>query len=485
MSSAPRHVVIVGRDAGLWLTAAALRSALGPAGIAVTAIELPSRLGPAAAYATWPAIESLHARLGLDEASLLRSTGGSFSLGYNIVASGGRPFFLAHGSYGAPIDGSDFFPFWLKARQFGLAAQLEDFSPTAMAARHGRVLLPDEQTETFGRTDYAYHLPAIAYAAMLKSHANRLGVAMHQAIGIEVKRDRSGAIEAVVPDGGPNISGDLFIDASGPEAVLISGSAATDDWCDLFSYDRVLTARGQRFAAVPAYADLRVSQSSWTALYASQGATHVVYSYRAEDEDDDAAIASATTASGLTLSDVVITSTAPGIREKAWAGNCVAIGSSACVLDPLFDLDLHVTQLGIVHLLSLFPTTVGADAERAEYNRISRSLFERLRDFQSALYFLAGASQTAPDSLLHKIETFRARGVIAPMEDETFSPDQWRALFVGLGLLPEGWPPAIETVPPEQMKEGFRRILGFVRAKVLEQPTHDHYLAEIGAGGTA
>jgi tryptophan halogenase len=168
----------------------------------------------------------------------------------------------------------------------------------------------------------------------------------------------------------------------------------------------------------------------------------------------------------------------------AWAGNCVAIGSAACAVDPLFDLDLHLIQLGIVHLLSLFPTTIAADAERAEYNRVTRSLFERLRDFQAAFYLLTEASQSAPESLLHKVETFRTRGIIAPMEDETFSPDQWRALFVGLGLTPEGWPPAIETVSPEQMKEGFKRILGFVRTKVLEQPTHDQYLTEIGADGT-
>jgi tryptophan halogenase len=55
-------------------------------------------------------------------------------------------------------------------------------------------------------------------------------------------------------------------------------------------------------------------------------------------------------------------------------------------------------------------------------------------------------------------------------------------LFIGLGLEPESWPPAIDQTPPEMMKEGFRNILGFVRAKVLEQPTQDHYLAEIGAG---
>jgi tryptophan halogenase len=88
----------------------------------------------------------------------------------------------------------------------------------------------------------------------------------------------------------------------------------------------------------------------------------------------------------------------------------------------------------------------------------------------------------APPSLNHKIDTFRARGTIAPMEDETFASDQWSALFVGLGLTPETWPPAIETVPPERMKEGFRRILGFVRTTVLKQPTHDEYLADVGAG---
>lgn len=484
MSGVPRHVVIVGRDAELWLTATAICSALRPAGMEVSAVELPSHLRPASAYATLPAIESLHARLGLDEARLLGSTAGSYSLGYNIVPSSSAPFFLAHGSYGAPIGGSDFFALWVKAQKFGLAAQLEDFSPTAMAARHGRVLIPDEQTQLFGRTDYAYHLPAIAYAASLKTHAARVGVTMHRAIGVEVQRDSAGVIGAVVPVGRAPIAGDLFIDASGREAVLIGPSTPADDWSSFYPYDRSLTARAQRFAQVPAYADLRLQETGWTALYASQAATHVVRCYRARDEDEEAAVAAAAAASSPALSDVVIQPVAPAVRRGAWAGNCVAIGSSACTLDPLFNLDLHVAQLGIVQLLSLFPTTIAALPERAEYNRNTRSQFERLRDFQAALYLLSGQSQSAPDSLLHKIATFRARGIVAPMEDETFSPDQWRALFVGLALMPEGWPPAVETVPPERMKEGFRRILGFVRTKVLEQPTHDQYLAEIGASGT-
>ena len=484
MTGSPRHVVVVGRDADLWLTATALRSALGPAGVAVTAIELPSRLTAGSVYATLPAIESLHARLGVDEATLLRKTAGSFSLGTNIVPPGGTPFFLAHGAYGAPIDGGDFFAFWLKARRFGLTAKFEDFSPTAMAARHGRILLPDEDTESFGRTDYAYHLPAIAYASLLKSHANRLGVAMHQAVEVTVERDaETGLIREVCTDGGPGVAGDLFIDASGPEAILVGDALGVrrEDWRAFFPFDRRLTGRGKQFASVPDYAELRLSPTSWTALYAGQAATPVVRAYRGSAEDDEAAVAAAATASGTALTDVTITPIEPAIRDGAWGGNCVAIGASACAFDPLFDLDLHGIQLGIVHLLSLFPTTTTAVAERAEYNRITRSSFERLRDFQAAFYLLSGVSASAPDSLLHKVEIFRARGTVAPMEDETFTSDQWRALFVGLGLIPDSWPPAIDTTPPDRMKDGFRKILGFVGSKVREQPTHDSYLADIGA----
>jgi len=47
--------------------------------------------------------------------------------------------------------------------------------------------------------------------------------------------------------------------------------------------------------------------------------------------------------------------------------------------------------------------------------------------------------------------------------------------------MPDSWPPAIDTTPPERMKDGFRKILGFVGSKVREQPTHDTYLADIGA----
>ena len=483
MSAAPRHVVIAGRDAALWLTAAAIQRALAPAGVTVTALELPSALTPASTYVSLPAIEALHVRLGIDEAALLRDTRGSFTLGHNVAGPGAAPFFLAHGSYGAPIDGQGFFPFWVKARRFGLGAALEDFSPTAMAARQGRMLLPDAATEVFGRTDYGYHLPGIAYAGVLKTRAARLGVTLHQTHGVAVERDGD-TIRALVADG-ERIGGDLFVDAG----AGFHDDADREDWGDGFVTDRVLIARTAPFSSIPAYTELRAGPNGWLSLQASQAATHVAYAFVSTEQDDAAALAVAGALAGLPLGDAMVQVVSPGRDPRPWHGNTIAIGEAACTFDPLFGLDLHAIQLGIVHLLSLFPAGPDFAAERDEYNRIVASSFDRLREFQSTFYalnqfgaseFWANAREAAvPPEVAHKIATFRARGDIAPMEDETFAPDLWQALFAGLGEMPESWPPAIDRTPPERMKEDFRRILGFIKDKVLEQPTHDAYLATL------
>jgi tryptophan halogenase len=117
-----------------------------------------------------------------------------------------------------------------------------------------------------------------------------------------------------------------------------------------------------------------------------------------------------------------------------------------------------------------------------------RSYYERIRDFQATFYDLSpvegdfwqqARELAVPAALAHKITTFRARGDIAPMEDETFSPESWQAIFTGLGLVPDGWPPAIDKIPPHRVDEEFRRILEFIKMKVLEQPTHDKYLQSL------
>ncbi|MBB4840774.1 tryptophan halogenase [Sphingomonas kyeonggiensis] len=498
--SAAFTVIVAGRDAPLWLAAAALARALGASGVRVEAVELPSALAPVDVYATFPALEALHAQLRIDEAGLLRATGGSLTLGQNFVEleagqspelhPGVRrgtvrvspqpqpPFLHAYGSAGARIGEDEFFPHWVKARAHGLNVPLDDFSLTAAAARHGRLMLPDDQSAGYGRCDYGYHLPAIPYSRLLREAAIHNGVTVHTADRVIAERQGE-TIAALDLGEGQRLAGDLFVDTGGAlDADFLS-------WRGHFPADRVLTAAGPAFASLPVYAENRAGPTGWTALQPSRPATCVTHAWSSAHASDEEALAAATTASGLPLTGAVIRTLDPGRPAQPWTGNQVMLGAR---FDPVHGLDLLGLQVSLVQLLADFPAGAGFAAERDAYNHATTEALDRLRDFQSAHYALAryagpfweGAREVSPD-LAHAIALFRARGELAPFEEENLPPDSWRALFLGHGVEPESWPPAIDRASPEEVKAQFRRMLGFVREQVLRQPMQDAWLARLAA----
>jgi tryptophan halogenase len=493
-------VVVLGRDAALWLSACVVQAALQRSGVRVTAVELPTHLDAVEVYAALPPLEALHNLLRIDEGTLIGATRGAFSLGQNFtgIPRTRAPFFHAYGAYGAPIAYKAFFPHWLRARSLGLQVALEEFSLTAAAAKHGRMLMPDAATETYGRTDYGYHLSAIEYVSALKRLAQTREVLTYQTKTLGCTLDPlTGAISALTLDGNRNVSGQLFIDATGPEALLIGSALGVprERWRDYSPVDCVVVAAASSFASIPPYAEVRAAQSGWLALHPTRSRTQLTLAYSSALCSASEAALAAVNVSGLTPGSAAIRICDPGMRALAWERNCVAIGGAACTFDPVHSVDLHAVQLGLVHLLPLFPVASEYAAERAEFNRVSRLAFARLRDFQSAYYLLnpyesstfwnqARESRLSPE-LAHKIETFRARGEVPMYEHETFALDSWLALFLGHGLIPESYDPMAEATPPQTMKAELRRILGFIKGKVLEQTTHDSYLQSVCAGTRA
>jgi tryptophan halogenase len=484
-----RDITLLGCGAPLWLAAATLQRALAPAGVTVRAVALPDESGPADIYATLPAIEALHNQIGIDEAALLRGVRGAFTLGQNFVDASGAgqpPFLHSYGAFGTGINGADFFPHWVKARRHGLGVGLDDFSLTATAAHNGRLFLPDEDSEVFGRSDYGYHLPAAAYAKSLKAIARHLGVEIFEATSVAVERGGDGVAALRLADG-VRVESALFADLTREGLLRGALGGAFEAWAT--PGDRMLTALAPRFAALPVYAEMRAGADGWTGLFPGLTHTYVAHIFSGAATSDEAALQAARIASGLSLEAVTIRAFAPGVASAPWTGNVIGLGEAACSFDPTHGLGLHGLQLGIVHLLSVYPAEGdGYVARRAEYNRIMRSHFARAADFQTAHHALqnyAGAFWDAAralpvsDDLAHVIDVFRARGELAPYEDESLPPDSWRALFVGHGIVPESWRSAVDRVPPDEVKAHLRKMLGFVREQVLRQPTHDAYLAGI------
>jgi tryptophan 7-halogenase len=488
------EVVVVGRDAPAWLAACVLQQALGPAAVRITVVELPSRLNATDAYATLPALEPLHTRLKIDESKLIGLTRGAFTLGKRFVdTSGSAPaFFHAYGSHGARIERKEFLPYWLRARKLGLEVALEDFCLTAAAAKQGRMLVPDPEIEAHGFTDYAYHLPAIAYSALLKFIALKRGVIVHQAQTVKAELREDGVITGVRLDSDRRVAGDFFLDVTGAEAQLLASLAVQrESWRSQFVADRVLSACGAPIQPVPVYSEVRAWADGWVALYPSQMCTHIYGAYSSAILSDEAALQAATHISRMALHGAAVRACDPGRAAVAWERNCVALGAAACVFDPVHSVDLQAVQVGLVHLLHLFPVQADYEVERHEYNQNIRSAFERIRDFQAAHYILnrfgnspfwtRAREQPASPALQHKLETFRARGDVAAYEDETFTIDDWQALLIGHGVWPESYDPAVERTAPDVMQRELGRVLSFIKAKVEEQPSHSDYLQTVCA----
>ena len=141
MNQPVRKVAVVGRDAAVWLAAAALKRAFGRAGVDVHVVELPSLLQAADVYATVPSIRGLHRLLGLDEEIVVQACDAVPMVGqrFSNWAEAAPPFMQAFENDPPPGADLSFVQYWMKARLEGLKVDLSHFGVGAAAATQGRM----------------------------------------------------------------------------------------------------------------------------------------------------------------------------------------------------------------------------------------------------------------------------------------------------------------------------------------------------------
>jgi len=481
-----RKVVIVGRDAAAWLSALAIQRSFGQAGVEVEMVELPSALRPQDVYLTLPTQQAFHKLLGLDENRLLRACSGLFSLGQrfsNWSGSGGH-YLHAYDTHGVSLSNVDFFQYWSKARASGLKLPLEDFSLGATAAKQGRFVLHNDSTRVFSKASYGYNLGAIAYLRALGKVALQAG--LRHTVGELASVQREGQrILSLTLRQGATIEGDLFIDASGPEACLMRQLEDTDNfqsWRHWLPCDRVMAASAPVLEPIPSFSQVSAFREGWLAIIPLVDRTALVAAYSARHADDKEMLQKLSVLSGLRLTGDAVTDVfKAGGRKRHWIGNCVAMGDTAVNLDPLDAAQLHLLHTGLSWLVSLFPVDREAFPEAAVYNAKMASHAAGVRDFQACHFKLnrrfgeplwdAVREQDAPATLAHKIRLFEARGVVALQEDETFLEENWTSIFVGHHLFAKTWDPQVDRIPDHEQIANFQRMLKFIAGEVAAMPS--------------
>lgn len=486
-------VAIVGRGAPFWISAAAVRRSLGAVGVGVLAIELPSITQSVDVFSAMPAVQGLHKQIGLSERALL-AAGNAVPLvaqRYSNWAGAAPPFMLGYDD--PPPPGADvaFVHYWIKGRQEGLKIGLEDFSFAVAAAKHGRVPVQQEQSQL--TASYGYNVAALAYTQLLKANAERLGVKVERAtIGsVETEGER---IAAIVLSSGERVESDLFIDASGAEAALISRLPGDrfESWSEWLPCDRMMAVSGAPISPPPAFSQISAFRAGWVGLYPLQDWTGIVSVYSSRDISDREMADTLPLLARIAVSgEAVVSEIRPGLRRRSWIGNCIAVGDGAIALDPLESLGLHVTHACISHLMALFPADADNFPEAELYNRTIALAGDNMRDFKCAHYRLNRRfdepfwdrcrDMVLPASLQRKIEVFSLTGHVPLHDEEPFEEQNWAALLIGAGLMPQGYDPRIDTVPDEAHIAKVQQRLRDIAAIVANMPTVSEFLEKARA----
>ncbi len=488
------QILIVGGGSAGWMTAAALAASLGPR-CRITLVESEEIGTVGVGEATIPPIRYFNQRLGIDEATFVKETAGSFKLGIQFVdwARIGHSYFHPFGQHGAEFDQVPFYHFWMRESLAGrVDGPIDDFSMAWAMSKAGKFAHPQADRRLIQSTfDYAYHFDAVLYARYLRGFAEARGVTRIEGRVADVALDsESGAIRSVTLADGRVLAAEFFIDCSGFRGLLIEGALQTgyENWQHWLPCDRAVAVPCTKGAEIAPYTRSTAKAAGWQWRIPLQHRTGNGYvhcsQFISEDEASETLLGSL---DGEALADPRVLRFVTGRRKKFWHRNCVAIGLSAGFMEPLESTSLHLIQYGILRLLALFPDREMSALLAEEYNRQTATEYERIRDFL-ILHYKANerddaelwrycAAMPIPDSLQYKIDHFRNYGLIVSDERELFNNPSWIAVYLGQNVVPRRAPAIAELRDQVPVAERLGAIALAMREAVAAMPSHAEFLA--------
>lgn len=488
-----RKVVIVGGGTAGWMTAAAFAKVLGSA-YQVQVVESDEIGIVGVGEATIPHIIEFNKALGIDEDEFLRATQGTFKLGIEFVNWGaiGDRYIHGFGKIGQPTNALPFHHFWLRMEQLGKAKSLEAYSINTAAPRAGKFMRArnDMAGSPLGDIGHAFHFDASLYARFLRTFSENLGVVRTEGKIVRVEqRAIDGSIDGVVLENGERVSGDFFIDCSGMRGVLIEQTlqAGYEDWSKWLPCDRAIAVPCESAGPLLPMTRSTAHTAGWQwriPLQHRTGNGHVYSSgFMGQDE-----------ATSILLDNLDGTPRAEprhikfltGHRKSFWNRNCVAVGLSSGFLEPLESTSIHLIQTAIARILNFFPHSGFDSADIAEYNTMTQTEYERIRDFLVLHYKVTERNDSpfwdycrtmpVPDTLKRKMDLFQSNGRIVREGEELFAEVSWLQVMVGQRMSPRGYHPFANLLSEAQVAAYLQNVEQVVAKCVNAMPTQVDFI---------
>lgn len=455
-----KRVLIVGGGTAGWICAAYMARMLSadqPGGVAITLVESDEIGVVGVGEGTFPIIRKTLARIGLDEAELVRDADATFkqAIRFQGWSTGrGDDAYLHPFQVAAQHSDMDLLPYWL----LGLAgdapwAEVSTAQARLVAAMRAPKLA--SHADYGGPLNYAYHFDAVRFAAVVRRRAVALGVERLVDTIDEVRLDEGGAIAAVRARAHGDLTADLFVDCTGFRARLIGealGSRFTSRRDRLFCNRAVAIQLpyDRPDAPIPSCTVSTARESGWIWDIGLQARRGLGYVYSSDHCGDEAAADALRAHAGPAARDLPQRqlSFEAGYRAVQWQANCVAIGLSAGFIEPLEATGISFAEVAALILVNLFPWSGDHERSARMFNAQMATRYERVIDFLKLHYCLSRrtdsdfwhdnrAPSSISDDLTDRLEQWRHRPpsfLDVDKSHDVFEEHSWQYILYGMGF---------------------------------------------------
>lgn len=484
-NKAIKNIVIVGGGTSGWMAATALSSQLANL-TKVTLIESEQIGTIGVGESTIPPLRAFHQTLKINEAEFMRETSATFKMGVWFEGWGKQDSSYIHsfGNTGQESWLAGFQNLWLQAKERGIASEFGDYCFELVAAKQEKFALLQNSP-----IHYAYHLDANKYAKYLRSKCiNQINHIEGTVTGVSQNPD-SGFIETVLLDSGEAVSGDLFIDCTGFQGLLIEKTLNTgyENWGHWLPCDRAIAAQTKSTGPAVPYTKAFAHSAGWRWRIPLQTRIGNGFVYSSKHMSDDEALQTfLRDIDGQAINEPKLISYTTGRRLKAWNKNCIAMGLASGFVEPLESTGIHLFMTGITRLLQLFPFGGIVPSLVREYNNQTQNEFEKIRDFIILHYHLNQRgkeqfwrlcqSMDIPQNLQDKIELFQESATVFKEEGDPFRLESWTQVMLGQGLTPKAYHQVAKNIPDQNLSAYLNGLQMQIAERVKALPQHQEFI---------
>lgn len=401
-----RRVAIIGGGSAGWLAANHLGYELSAdPEVAITVIESPDVPIIGVGEGTVPAIKTSLRKFGISEADLLVACDTTFKNGIKFqgwldAARHGEGHFYYH-PFASPFpEGLDITPAWLEAQD------RQPFSDVSMSTRLAEAQRSPKAISSppyQGEVEYAYHVNAHKFAALLAENAkSRFRVQHLIATVVDAERAEDGAIAALRMASGEVVPFDFYVDCSG-FASLLAHRVLKVPFVDKSHQILTDTALVQQVPTdpadeIPPYTLALAHEAGWIWDIPVTHRRGTGFVYASAHMSESRAIECYARYLGIgpdALSPRKIAMKI-GYRQQFWLQNCVSLGLAQGFVEPLEATSILVTDFAASLLSRNFPRMRDdAQALRRSYNEAVTYTWERVIDFVQLHYHLSNRSDSS------------------------------------------------------------------------------------------